>query len=207
MTAALPRAVVVALARYRQRWGLTLDQLAERTGSTTADLARYETGVATPEPDVAEALIAVLQLDDIAATALRAAAEGKRAEHRAEPARRGDRFMGWDDHNVCFVTTIGRRSGRPHESEVPTFVVDGDRLYLVDPAAGGARWLRDIEGNGGVSVRVDPRHIHTGMAVVAEGASAEAERARVLAARKYPAERDALAAAAVVVVDPFGVVT
>ena len=205
MSVGLPRAVVVALARYRQRWGLTLDQLAERTGTTTAALTRYEEGTAVPDPAEAEALITVLQLDDVAATALRAAAEGKSAEARSEPASPGGRFDGWDDKPSCFVTTIGRRTGRPHEHQCDAFVVDGERLYLLDVEGAADKWFRDIQANPGVSLRVAPGRVQTGRATELGVGHPDAERARLLAARKYPAQRSEVAAAAVVVVEAFEV--
>lgn len=202
-SAGLPRPVVVALARYRQRWGLTLDQLAERTDVGSVRLSRFEEGVEVPTPDEADALVAGLQLDDVTAVALRAAAEGRDAAARAEPPAAGRRFAGWDAEPVCHITTIGRRSGRPHESACPVFVVDGDRLFLLDLDAGGARWVRDVAGQPGVSVRVRPGTVHTGRATVVDTTSPQAERARVLAGRKYPAQRDAIGAATVVIVDRF----
>lgn len=202
-SAGLPRPVVVALARYRQRWGLTLDQLAERTDVGSVRLSRFEEGVEVPTPDEADALVAGLQLDAVTAVALRAAAEGRDAAARAEPPAAGRRFAGWDAEPVCHITTIGRRSGRPHESACPVFVVDGDRLFLLDLDAGGARWVRDVAGQPGVSVRVRPGTVHTGRATVVDTTSPQAERARVLAGRKYPAQRDAMGAATVVIVDRF----
>ena len=203
MTAGLPRAVVVALARYRQRWGLTLDQLAERAGTTAAALARYEEGTSVPGPAEAEALITALQLDDVSATALRAAAEGKSAEARLEPPSLGGRFDGWDDSPACFVTTIGRRTGRPHEHQCDAFVVDGDRLFLLDVEGAADKWFRDIQSNPGVSIRVAPGRLQTGRASELAAGHPDAERARRLAARKYPEQRSAVGAAAVVVVEAF----
>lgn len=205
MTAGLPRAVVVALARYRQRWGLTLEQLAERTGLPSSDLARFEEGTAVPDAAAADALVTALQLDDLTTVALRAAAEGRVAEARVRPRAAGGRYDGWDDRPAIRLTTIGRRSGRPHEHECTFFVVDGDRLFLLDPDGGLGGWYRDVAANEGVSVRAGGGPIRTGRAVTLPVGNADAERARALATRKYPDARDAVGAAAVAVLETFEV--
>lgn len=63
----------------------------------------------------------------------------------AEPAWTGEAF--------CYLTTVGRRTGRPHTIEI-WFGHAGDALYLL--AGGGSRadWVRNLMGEPEVGLRV-----------------------------------------------------
>ncbi len=58
-----------------------------------------------------------------------------------------------DDEEFCYLTTRGRVSGRPHEIEI-WFARDGLTLHLL--SGGGARsdWVRNLEAEPSVRVRV-----------------------------------------------------
>ena len=90
--------------------------------------------------------------------------------------------MAADDH--CYLTTTGRRTGRPHRIEI-WYARDGDRLFLL---AGGGRssdWVRNLVADPAVSVEVDGVE-HRGRAVVVE----DDERARSLVFDKYQPRYD-----------------
>jgi len=58
------------------------------------------------------------------------------------------------DTENCYVTTTGRRTGRPHEIEI-WFGVDGDLLYLISGNGPTADWFRNLETNPAVTVRIE----------------------------------------------------
>jgi deazaflavin-dependent oxidoreductase (nitroreductase family) len=59
----------------------------------------------------------------------------------------------WGDEEHCYLTTVGRRTGRPHEIEI-WFAEHEGHLYLV--AGGGERsdWVRNLRASPRVEVRV-----------------------------------------------------
>ncbi|MBV8936331.1 MAG: nitroreductase family deazaflavin-dependent oxidoreductase [Alphaproteobacteria bacterium] len=59
---------------------------------------------------------------------------------------------------LLYLTTIGRRTGRPHEIEI-WFVVCGGRFYLFAETGEAAGWVKNIRRNPEVSVRVGERQI------------------------------------------------
>lgn len=90
-----------------------------------------------------------------------------------------------DDH--CYLTTTGRRTGRPHRIEI-WYALDGDTLYLL---AGGGRssdWVRNLEAEPAVTVELEGR-VHQARARVA-GGGADAVRARSLIFAKYAPRED-----------------
>ena len=82
----------------------------------------------------------------------------------------------------CYVTTTGRRTGRPHTIEI-WFALDGRSLYLL---AGGGRtsdWVRNIEADDRVGVLLGDESLAGRGRVVAD--AAEERRARDLVYAKY----------------------
>lgn len=93
--------------------------------------------------------------------------------------------MAADDY--CYLTTTGRRTGRPHRIEI-WYTADRATLYLL---AGGGRssdWVRNLIAHSDVQVEIDDR-AHAGRARVLEGGD-EAERARTLVFDKYAPRSD-----------------
>lgn len=85
-----------------------------------------------------------------------------------------------DDY--CYLTTTGRRTGRPHRIEI-WYARHGDTLYLL---AGGGRssdWVQNLAGQPSVGLEVDGVH-HAARARILD-AGEEAERARTLVYDKY----------------------
>ena len=90
-----------------------------------------------------------------------------------------------DDY--CYLTTTGRRTGRPHRIEI-WYAVEGQALYLL---AGGGRssdWVRNLEADPSVSLELGDDELATRARVVADGD--EAERARTLLFEKYQPRND-----------------
>lgn len=97
----------------------------------------------------------------------------------SEPTDAGRRSSG-DDY--CYLTTSGRRTGRPHRIEI-WYEADGDTLYLL---AGGGRssdWVQNLEADPAVLVEVGEVTRHARGRVLDRGD--EAERARSLVFAKY----------------------
>ena len=93
--------------------------------------------------------------------------------------------MAVDD--FCYVTTKGRRTGRPHRIEI-WYAADGDTLYLL---AGGGRssdWVQNALADPAVQVELDGTP-HTALARVV-GDAVEVERARSLVFDKYTPRSD-----------------
>ena len=88
----------------------------------------------------------------------------------------------WTSEDFCYLTTIGRRTGRPHELEI-WFGLEGETFYLL--AGGGRRsdWVRNLERTPAVTLRVAGTSFEAAARVVTEGA--EDARVRRLLAGKY----------------------
>jgi deazaflavin-dependent oxidoreductase (nitroreductase family) len=82
----------------------------------------------------------------------------------------------------CYLTTTGRRSGRPHEIEI-WFVLHGGRLYMISGGGRGSDWVRNLIADERVTVRVDGREF-AGTARIVDGSEDEGV-ARGMLAEKY----------------------
>ncbi|HEX6207407.1 MAG TPA: nitroreductase family deazaflavin-dependent oxidoreductase [Actinomycetota bacterium] len=82
----------------------------------------------------------------------------------------------------CYVTSIGRVTGRPHTIEI-WFALDGRTLYLLSGGGRASDWVRTLERTPDVTVRLGDR-IFPGRARVVTDAE-EDERARRLVHDKY----------------------
>lgn len=58
------------------------------------------------------------------------------------------------DENFCYLTTIGRRSGTPHEIEIWFAIHDGT-LYLLSGGGDSADWVKNIKKHPAVKVRIN----------------------------------------------------
>ena len=74
----------------------------------------------------------------------------------------------------CYLTTVGRRSGRPHEIEI-WFADHEGRLYLISGGGERSAWVRNLQADPAVTVRIGDQ-TSTGVA-------------RTLAAGDHPARR------------------
>ena len=55
--------------------------------------------------------------------------------------------------DFCYLTTIGRRTGKAHEIEIWFAALDG-KLYMMAGGRMRADWVRNLIRNPGVSVRI-----------------------------------------------------
>ena len=83
----------------------------------------------------------------------------------------------------CYLTTTGRRSGQPHTIEI-WFAVQGQAMYLMSGGREKADWVRNIQADGRVTVRVGDRS-WPGVARVLEAGADEDALARRLLLGKY----------------------
>jgi len=96
----------------------------------------------------------------------------------------------WAGEPFLYLTTIGRRTGRPHRIEIWFAAHDG-RLYLMSRGRDRADWVRNLKAIQHVSVELRDE-IHQGIARPVEPDSAEDQLARDLLVRKYADSEDDL---------------
>jgi deazaflavin-dependent oxidoreductase (nitroreductase family) len=87
------------------------------------------------------------------------------------------------EDDCCDVTTIGRRTGNPHEIEIWFGVID-ETMYLISGNGPNADWYRNALQDSRVTVKI-AAEMHRG---VARAVTDPDERRRVgdLMGRKYP---------------------
>ncbi len=83
---------------------------------------------------------------------------------------------------VCHLQTIGRTSGKPRTIEI-WFATDGERLYLLSGGGERAHWVRNLQRQPRVRVRV-AGHTFAAMARVVDDPDRDM-LARQLLAKKY----------------------
>lgn len=88
-----------------------------------------------------------------------------------------------DQHRLCYLTTIGRITGRPHEIEIWFAADRDDRIYLLSGGRDRADWVKNLRSNADVAVRIDDE-TRRGTAAIIEGEPDE-QHARELLAAKY----------------------
>lgn len=96
----------------------------------------------------------------------------------------------WANNPYLYLTTVGRRTGRPHRIEIWFAARDG-RLYLLAGGRGRADWVRNLEANPRVTVELGGE-THSGVARVLEAGTAEDRLARALLVAKYRGTEDDL---------------
>jgi deazaflavin-dependent oxidoreductase (nitroreductase family) len=86
----------------------------------------------------------------------------------------------------CYLTTVGRMSGRPHTIEI-WFALQGSTLYLLSGGGDRSDWVRNLSARPAVTVRIGRRDAAelAGHARVVEPGSEEDELARRLVVGKY----------------------
>jgi deazaflavin-dependent oxidoreductase (nitroreductase family) len=94
-------------------------------------------------------------------------------------ARASNTLAGQD---FCYLTTVGRVTGRPHEIEI-WFALDGGTLYMLSDGGDRSDWVRNLQRTQEVTVRIADERFK-GHARVVENAG-EDELARQLLVDKY----------------------
>ena len=59
----------------------------------------------------------------------------------------------WSSHPFCYVTSTGRRSGRPHRIEI-WFVVDGGDAWLLTERDPETDWVRNLRASPAVTLEI-----------------------------------------------------
>lgn len=90
----------------------------------------------------------------------------------------------WRDLPVCYLTTTGRRTGRPHRIEI-WFEAGDDVVYMLAGDAQRSDWVRNILANPDVTLEVAGRTLATRARVVDDPDEDAVARAAV--AGKYRA--------------------
>jgi deazaflavin-dependent oxidoreductase (nitroreductase family) len=86
------------------------------------------------------------------------------------------------DEDFAYVTTAGRRTGRPHTIEI-WFGVDGGRVYLLSGGGERSDWVRNLVADPRVRLRIRDRQWHAEARVVVEDPEEEAMARRLLASK------------------------
>ena len=86
------------------------------------------------------------------------------------------------DEDFGYLTTTGRKSGRPHRIEI-WFAIDEGRLYLLSGGGDAADWVKNIRKNGTVRIQVGSRSVAARARIARPGK--EEGRARELLDAKY----------------------
>ena len=89
------------------------------------------------------------------------------------------------DGAFCYVTTTGRRSGRPHTIEI-WFGASDHTLYVLAGGRERADWVRNLRAEPRVHVRLGDKQ-YAARARVVEPHTEEDARARQLVLQKYQA--------------------
>ena len=88
----------------------------------------------------------------------------------------------WAGEPFAYLTTVGRRTGRPHRIEI-WFAVD-DAVYLLAGGRERADWVRNLQRTPAVTVELGTETF-AGVARVLQPGTAEDLRARELLVAKY----------------------
>lgn len=82
----------------------------------------------------------------------------------------------------CYLTTVGRRTGRAHTIEI-WFAADGRTLYLLAGGRRRADWVRNVTANHHVGLRLGDRRFAATARVVDPGTDEDAVARRLLLAK------------------------
>jgi deazaflavin-dependent oxidoreductase (nitroreductase family) len=94
------------------------------------------------------------------------------------------------DEDFCYLTTIGRVSGRPHEIEI-WFALDAGTLYMLAGSGMNADWVKNLQRNSQVSVRIAGA-VYAGAARIVADAAEDALARRLVVEKYQPRDSDDL---------------
>ena len=84
---------------------------------------------------------------------------------------------------VCYLETTGRKTGRQHEIEI-WYAARDDTIYLMSGGRDRADWIKNLQKEPRVRVRIDGR-IFAGTAAVIEGTDDEQVARETVVAKYY----------------------
>ena len=93
----------------------------------------------------------------------------------------------WRAEDFCYLTTRGRRTGRPHTIEI-WFGANGDTIYLLSGGGDRSDWVKNMRAEPAVHVRVGDSE-WDGRARTVEHPEEDAKARRLLAG-KYQGWRE-----------------
>jgi len=96
-----------------------------------------------------------------------------------------------DREEFCYVTTVGRRSGKPHTIEI-WFAARDNTLYILAGGGESADWVKNIEADPSAVVKIGDRAYRGNGRVVTD--TDESNLARELIPIKYAHREDGLEA-------------
>ncbi len=82
----------------------------------------------------------------------------------------------------CYLTTKGRKTGKPHEIEI-WFSVVGNTVYMLSGGGGESDWVKNLRANPEVTLRIG-KYIFTATARIVQNIQEEST-VRPLMAAKY----------------------
>ena len=96
--------------------------------------------------------------------------------------------LGQED--FCYLTTTGRVSGRAHTIEI-WFALSGSTLYLLAGSRNKADWVKNIQHNAAVSVKISA-HLFSGQGHLIVSPEEDALARRLVAEKYVPRSKDDL---------------
>ena len=94
-----------------------------------------------------------------------------------------ERLARWADEPFAYLTTIGRRTGRPHRIEI-WFAVEDGRVFMLAGGRERADWVRNLKADPRIRIELGD-DIYAGIARVLDPGLSEDQRARELLVAKY----------------------
>ncbi len=92
-------------------------------------------------------------------------------------------FNTFAKEDYCYLTTTGRKSGKPHEIEI-WFGLQGDSLYLLSGGGHDSDWVKNLLAQPSVHVRLG-KQTYEATARVVQDAEEQHLARRLLAAKYY----------------------
>ena len=89
----------------------------------------------------------------------------------------------WANESFAYLTTIGRRTGRPHRIEI-WFATEDGRVYLLAGGRERADWVRNVQANPRVTIDLGGE-TRAGAARIVQAGTDDDRRARALLVDKY----------------------
>jgi deazaflavin-dependent oxidoreductase (nitroreductase family) len=96
----------------------------------------------------------------------------------------------WASKPYAYLTTIGRRTGRPHRIEI-WFAVEDGRVYLLSGGRDRSDWVRNLQANAQVTVELG-LETRAGTARILQAGTVEDQQARELLVAKYATSTNTL---------------
>ena len=96
------------------------------------------------------------------------------------------------DLDFCYLTTVGRTSGRPHRIEI-WFALQEGTVYLLSGGRDASDWVRNVMASPGVTLQIGEETRQTRARVIAPDTEEDATARRLLV-EKYRGPSDDLAA-------------